>query len=108
MVMKPKFKYNIDQFLSIDPKELERQQMETNEALVKEFGISSDPKEYLRNVHSVGDQNDFFDENRASRFRSLLHERTFGKYRQDLNGFLEELRTIKNSMNTGEPAMVPI
>jgi len=35
--MKPKYKYNLDEILAVDPKELKRIQDETQEALLEEF-----------------------------------------------------------------------
>jgi hypothetical protein len=53
--MLPKYKYNIDDIVNMDPFEIRRLQHETQEALLEEF-MPSDPKDFL---YKVGEYHNF-------------------------------------------------
>lgn len=53
--MKPKYKYNLDEILSMDPQEMKRLQNETQEALLEEF-MPEDQKDF---VYKVGQSQNF-------------------------------------------------
>ena len=38
--------------------------------------------------------------------QALVHQRYHGKYKDDLDGFINELKIVKQSSGTGEPAAV--
>lgn len=107
LAYRPKFKYNIDDIMNTNPEEMKRIHLETSEALMKEFNISSDPKAFFEDLQKPGDAENYIDQNKADRFSTLLDERFSGKYKDDLDGFVEELRVIKNSMSVGEPSTLP-
>jgi hypothetical protein len=100
--MKPKYKYDLEQILSMDPKEMKRLQDETQEALLEVF-MPNNQKDFLYKVgelqifnNSNLSSGDYLTQNQAKKMEALLTQRFHGKYKEDLAGFKKELKNIKD------------
>lgn len=65
LLVKPKFKYDLDKLLNADPDELQRTHKETIEAILKEEGASSDPKGIWNRLTKRADSQEVLDVNKA-------------------------------------------
>lgn len=68
-------------------------ELETNEALNSAF-MPEDPKEFLKKVTELQDVNED-NSLTSSQYKDLkvaMHERNFGKYREDLDAFTHRLK----------------
>lgn len=52
------------------------------------------------------DEKDYIDADRYSQLENLIKLRFYGQYKDDLPGFIDKLRLIKNAKNYGPPALV--
>ena len=98
--MKPRYKYNLDEILSMDPQEMKKLQNETQEALLQEF-MPEDKKDFLYKVgeQTKGASSDYLTQDQAENLKALFTQRFHGKYKDDLEGFKEQLKLIKKQKN---------
>ena len=89
MSLKQQFKYNLDEIMAINPDDLKRIQLETQEAIT-EILMPENPKEFVQAVDSGNVNID------VKAFEQLVHARIFGQYKEDLEGFKSDLRVLKN------------
>lgn len=80
MSLKQKFKYNLDELMSTDPKQLKKLHLETQEA-VTEVIMPQNPRDFVQAVDNGEVNIDI------KAFESLLQQRLFGQYKDDLDGF---------------------
>ena len=105
----PKFKYKLDEILGLDPDELERIQLENQEAILEAI-MPAEPKEFMQKLGDMKGpaelkKGEYVNTEGAELWDKLLHERLHGKYKDDLAGFTEQLRHInENYTGKGEPA----
>jgi hypothetical protein len=92
--LKQKFKYNLDELLATDPKEFKRLHLETQEA-VTEVMMPQNPRDFVQAV----DNGEVNIDSKA--FESLVQQRMFGQYKDDLEGFKKELQFLKNKGGSG-------
>jgi len=95
--MKPQYKYNLDDYveaLNMEPAELQKQQLETQEAILSVF-MPSEPKDFFHKVGAMrgGDYDSLadlqLDAPSFSKLKSLLHKRFYGEYKDDLDAFTQ-------------------
>lgn len=101
----PKFKYNLDEILNQDPQELKRIERENHEAMLGAF-YPSDPKELLENFKNENIASEYLNQKGYELAKGLMRQRFFGKYKNDLDGFMDQLKLVKkNHTGKGTPAM---
>lgn len=95
---KPKFKYNLDDIINTDAEEMKRIQMETQEAILTEL-MPDDPREFMKKIGRIQlgegkglDPEDLVDKDSAAKVKDLVHQRMFGIFKNDLDGFVHQLR----------------
>lgn len=101
---KRNFKYSLDDFLNIDQDQIEKISKETQESILKHHNCSSNPKMVMDMVNGKVPTEMIIDINKKQLIEGLMHQRYFGKYRDDLAGFMKEYSSILNMPNTSEPA----
>jgi len=98
--MKPQYKYNLDDYidaLNTEPAELKKRELETQEAILSVF-MPAEPKDFFDKVGAMrragvegGDHDSLrdlqLDAASYSKLTTLLHKRTYGEYKDDLDGF---------------------
>ena len=75
--------------------------METDEILTSTF-MPEDPKEFLKKVTQMGSSDSGLQMTQYSDIQLALHERYLGKYKDDLEGFKQEIKRIHASHVKGE------
>ena len=77
--------------------------VETNNAIIKEFG--NDHKTIIKEL-TDSTKGDRVSQERYDALQTLMNERYFGKHKDSLKGFLVDLRTILNADNKGKAAEI--
>ena len=54
------------------------------------------------------DSQDYFDAHKYDQIDKLMKLRMYGQYKNDLAGFVDKLKLIKNAKNTGPPVAMDI
>lgn len=93
--------------MGTDPEEIMRIEKETTEAILKEHGASTDPAKILNLVNGIISDEFLVDNHKKELLEKLHEERFYGKYKNDLPGYIAEYSSIRKMMNTSsEPAMI--
>lgn len=68
--------------------------------------MPSDPKEFLQALNSKSPGSDYLNVKGYQLLKSLINQRLFGKYKNDLDGFIAQLQMIKkHCVGIGAPAL---
>lgn len=86
----PKFKYNLDDIVNMDPATAKKIQLETEEILTSTF-MPEDPKEFLKKVTQMGSNDSGLQMSQYNDIQNALHERYYGKFKDDTDGFKKEV-----------------